>query len=144
MNSKESLDLLYSDAVNGNMDENHEYINREEIEREYFEIKHDLDRLESLEAKFDAYYELHKQLEEGYDNIAVENDKLIQENRNLKKVIDFIKENFEIELHYDEECDEYTICFMEYDEYLEEISTGITKYVNKEEYDLLKEYLGND
>ena len=55
MTSKEALDLLYSDAINGNMDENHEYINREEIEREYFEIKHDLERLEKLE-------EAHKNL----------------------------------------------------------------------------------
>lgn len=68
-----------------------------------------------------------------------------QEYLKLKKVIEFIKENFEIELHYDEEYDEYTICFMEYDECLEEIAiTGVTKYVTKEEYELLKEMFGNE
>ena len=75
MTSKEALDLLYSDAINGNMDENHEYINREEIEREYFEIKHDLDRLEKLEEAhknlwdiaYNRYYKVIKILKDKLD-----------------------------------------------------------------------------
>ena len=89
-------------------------------------IKQDLDRLEKFAHENAS---LHTEIES-----------LQSENEKLKKVIEIIKENFEVELHYDEEYDEYTICFMEYDECLEEIAiTGITKYVNKEEYDLLKE-----
>ena len=130
MNSKEALDLLYSDAINGNMDENHEYINREEIEREYFEIKQDLDRLESLEAKFDAYYELHKQLEKGYDELSVENDKLIQENRKLKKVIDILKRFVTISYCRNEETNKWDIPLM--------YSFGFSEKITQEEYDLLK------
>ena len=63
----------------------------------------------------------------------------------LEKVIDFINEAFVIELNDDEEDDTYTICLLEYDEYLEEVAiSGVTKYVDKEQYDLLKEVLENE
>ena len=93
-------------------------------------IKQGIERLESLEAKFDAYYELHKQLEKGYDELSVENDKLIQENRKLKKVIDILKRFVTISYCRNEETNKWDIPLM--------YSFGFSEKITQEEYDLLK------
>lgn len=101
------------------------------------DIKKDLERLESLEAKFDAYYELHKQLEKGYDELSVDNEKLIQENRNLKKVIEILcANNIHIRtLKLSKNVDEYNSQIENYSYYDE---------LTQEEYKLLKEWFGNE
>ena len=126
MTSKECLERLFDD---------YEYLIEEYYPRSELiesqlnktknnvnKIIQDLERLESLEAKFDAYYELHKQLEKGYDELSVDNEKLIQENRNLKKVIEILKRKMIIVKLRD---NEYIIHGNE--------------YITKEQYELLKE-----
>ena len=144
MNSKEALENIVIDFDNmgmicSNLCYEEFYCKdlhfKEIFKTEYESILRDLERLEKLEDNIKIHKETIKMQHNQIESLQSENAK-------LKKVIEFIKENFEVELHYDEEYDEYTICFMEYNECLEEIAiTGITKYVNKEEYDLLKEYL---
>ena len=132
MNSKEALELLFK-----NVEENFKKRIRiknyyvPQLEKDCYEIiKQDLDRLESLEAKFDAYYELHKQLEEGYDNASVENEKLIQENRKLKKVIEILKRFETISYCRNEETNKWDIPLMYF--------FGFSEKITQEEYDLLK------
>lgn len=131
MTSKEALNKIIEYIKYKRKDEHIPFF--VEFHKDY--INKDLERLEQLEDNIKIHKETIKMQHNQIESLQSENAK-------LKKVIEFIKENFEVELHYDEEYDEYTICFMEYDECLEEIAiTGITKYVNKEEYDLLKECL---
>lgn len=47
--SKEALKRLYYDAISSIIDEEIETINREEIEKDYMNVKQSLDRLEKLE-----------------------------------------------------------------------------------------------
>ena len=84
--------------------------------------------------KFDAYYELHKQLEKGYDELSVDNDKLIQENRNLKKIIELIVNKCVNTLYIDISKD------------VKEYNGWVSKYyqLTQEEYKLVKEWLKND
>ena len=91
---------------------------------------------ESLEAKFDAYYELHKQLEKGYDDLSVDNDKLIQENRKLKKVIEILKDKLELPLE-----DDFDVVNKD-DVHLYRLRTKCL--INEEEYEILKEVLKYD
>ena len=128
MTSKEALELLYRNCPMTVVRENDGIYLYSEYLVEV--IKQDLERLESLEAKFDAYYELHKQLEKGYDELSVENDKLIQENRKLKKVIDILKRFVTISYCRNEETNKWDIPLM--------YSFGFSEKITQEEYDLLK------
>lgn len=58
MNSKEALKRLYYDAISSIIDEEIETINREEIEKDYMNVKQDLDRVEMLEKALDKACEL--------------------------------------------------------------------------------------
>ena len=115
MTSKEALKLLYSDA------ENYAYFNEteedlSEIKAEYELIKQDLERLEKF----------------AHENASLhtEIDSLHTENAKLKKVIEILKDYLMIKVSINRN-GEYCLDACDY----------AIPHLNKEQYDLLKEYL---
>lgn len=146
MNSKEALDnLVHCKSITRCKECRHKSLCT--MERDFNIIKQDLDRLEKLEKENellkldnqDLHNQIKKNVKEHYKEFMEDYDCLLEEYHELykvweklKKVIEILKDYFEIWLNYEEE----------------EIFGGfeINGYhqINKQEYELLKEVLGNE
>lgn len=135
MNGKEALKRLYYDAISSIIDEEIETINREEIEKDYMNVKQDLDRLEKLEKDIKEYRKAIKSWNENGGN-------LLKENTKLKEALKFLCEELEIKL-----CSNGYLSFEDKEYYLDyqsDIDLRTLHRITKEKYNLLEEVLSNE
>ena len=128
MNSKEALEIIIFRLTSHEED-----LELRETDKKAIEIiKQDLERLEVLEKEYEEYKKLSIEVRNAFQ---ICNRNLSQENEKLKKAIEILKIKTPIQ-------------FLGFNKYgakpYEIISNGVVIGLDQQEYELLKEVLGNE
>ena len=135
MNSKEALEFLTETWGQcyrcSKYDECHQLEEHETIcENAKFIIIKSLNRLEKLEKD-------HNKLKEKYKHRAETSNDLCKAVKQYEKAFEILSDKLELTLYHNKILNTYSIELMCFEEHL-------GKYINQEEYEILKEVLGND
>ena len=85
--------------------------------------------------------EILRECDQWYETIYEDLDRL----EKLKEAIEILKKHFNYNELYGNEIDEeYLIAVYEYSEDINQIVSGVTRHITEEEYNLLKEVMGNE